>query len=308
MNQQQWQSLSPGDKISVIAPGMPFDRNSFLDSEKIIKSWGLELTYPKDILGGHPICASSVEKRISFFQKALSSSSPVIWAARGGYGSLHLISALQRMKKPTKPKLLLGFSDITTLHQFVNQEWNWPSIHGSHVDRLSFLKPNLLKNLKNILFGKTSEIIFKNLKPLNKIAAKNQQISSEIVGGNLIVLQSTLGTRWQIPAAKKILFLEELGERAYKVDRVLTHFELLGVFKNVKALVLGPFVGGNEPDGSNKIKITLKNFAEQQKFPVFTGIKVGHIPDSQLLPFNTRATLRVLDGRGTLNVSTGVKL
>ena len=308
MSNLKWQPLSPGGKIEVIAPGMPFRPENFKKSKKLIEAWGCEVHAPKNILGQHPVSANSTAQRRDFIKKALASESVFIWAARGGYGSLHLLETLDQLKKPKSPKLLIGFSDITTLHQFFNQKWNWPSLHAGHVDRLAFALPERQKLLKDILFGKVKELTFKNLKPMNGVAQKSQSISGSISGGNLTVLQSALGTRWQLQGRGKILFFEDLGERGYRIDRMLTHMELLGVFKGVKALVLGPFTGGDEPDGSNKIRATLLHFAEQQKFPVFTGLKVGHIPDSYFLPLNTRARLQVSKGRGELHVSTGVKV
>jgi muramoyltetrapeptide carboxypeptidase len=307
MNSSRPSALSPGDLISVIAPGMPFDRVQFEKSRRIIEGWGLELDFPKDILGRHAVCANTRTRRAEFISAALASESKVIWAARGGYGSLHLLPTLQKLKKPKQAKLLVGFSDITTLHQFFTQEWGWPTIHGSHVERLAELSSVQRKNIKDILFGKKTEVSFKNLKALNNAAEKTQTLRGEILGGNLIVLQSTIGTRWQLPTRGEILFFEELGERAYRIDRVLTHMDLANMFRGVKALVLGPFVGGNEPDGSNKISAILKEFAQRQSFPVFSGLPVGHVPHSQCLPLNTTATLKVSSSGTTLTVATGVK-
>lgn len=307
MKSPHWLPLSLGSEIDVIAPGMPFDPQNFKKSKKVIEGWGCHLYSPKDILGQHPVSANSIAKRREFLKKALASKNSFIWAARGGYGSLHLIETLARIKTPKKVKLLIGFSDITTLHQYVNQKWNWPSLHAGHVDRFAFAQPQRQSLLKDILFGKIKEVSFRNLKPLNSAAKKTKAIKGPIVGGNLTVLQSTLGTKWQIQGRGKILFFEELGERAYRVDRILTHMELLNVFQGAKAILLGPFVGGDEPDGSNKIKATLKNFAESQNIPVFGQLHVGHIPDSYFLPFNTPAELKVTAGKGHLRVSTGVK-
>jgi muramoyltetrapeptide carboxypeptidase len=306
MGSVQLPALSPGDTISVIAPGMPFDRALFEKSCKIIQGWGLNVSVPKDILGAHPVCANTRIRRFEFLKQALGSESKAIWAARGGYGSLHLLEGLQKMKKPAQAKWIVGFSDITTLHQFFNQEWEWPTLHGYHIDRLAALSDGQLKKIKEILFGIKNELLFKNLKPMNPLAKKSQVIRGEILGGNLMVLQSTLGTRWQLPGKGKILFFEELGERGYRVDRVLTHMELLQLFRGVKALVLGPFVGGNELDGSNRILGVLKEFALRQRFPVFSGIQVGHIPTSLCLPLNTRARLEISGGRAQLCVPTGI--
>lgn len=305
MFQKKWLALRPGDSIQMIAPGMPFEWANVRASEKLLANWGYRLEYPAKLLGRHPVSANSRELRESFLKAALNSDSKIIWAARGGYGSLHLLRSLQKMKKPRVPKLLIGFSDITTLHQFFNQEWGWATLHGPHVDRLSHLNPARLKELRQIISGEKTEIVFKNMKPLNSRADRPQVLRAPIVGGNLITLQSTFGTRWQMDTAGKIIFLEDLGERGYKLDRVLEHMDLLGMFDKARGLIFGPFMAGLEPDGSSKLMPVMKDFANRLKLPVFQGVASGHIPNSSSLPLQTTGVLAMREGRGSLVVSTG---
>lgn len=304
---KKWTPLEPGDSIAVIAPGMPFEWAQFKAAERIIHEWGYRLSYPKNILGKATICSQSRERREEFLREALVSDAKVIWGARGGFGSLHLTRGLEKLK-PRSPKLLIGFSDLVTLHQVFQQQWDWPSLHGPHIDRLAALNSNRLKELRQVLAGEKVEIVFPRLKAMNRAAQKTQNIIAPIVGGNMVTLQSTIGTALQLPTKNKILFFEEIGERGYKIDRLLEHFSNVNFFKNAKAVVFGPFTGGNEQDGSNRIVRVLADFAQLQKIPVFQGLYSGHVPNSLSLPLNTRAHLSVKSGKASLVVDTGATL
>lgn len=303
--QKNWRALSPGDFIDLIAPGMAFDREQLKAAQALLHSWNLEVRVPRKILGSHPVSANSRKARIDFFKAAVQSESKVIWAARGGYGSLHLVSELKKIKPPKQAKLLIGFSDICTLHHFVYQEWGWPVLHGPHIDRLAQLNSTRLAELRGILFGKVEEISFKQLKPMNAAALKTKRIQAVVTGGNMVTTQSTLGTPWQIQSAGKILFFEDIGERGYRVDRILEHLRLLGIFDRAKAVIFGPFTGGKEPSGQDKVPRVLKEFAAASKLPVYRGLASGHIPNSLSLPMNTKAVIQSEGGRTVMTVSTG---
>lgn len=303
--------------IHVVASGMPFDPEDLQKSMQLLKTWGFEFSsnkYPskhltKDLLSGnHPVCASSRENRWKSLQNALSShEESIIWAVRGGYGSLHLIPFLQKFKKPRAKKLFIGFSDNTTLHQYLNQKWHWPSWHGPHLDKLYKLTPSLLAKTRQLLEGRLQNQVFKNIKPLNSSAEKVKTLRSRIVGGNLITLQSSLATTNELNLKNRILFIEDIGERGYRIDRVLEHFTQAQIFRGVQAVILGPFVGGTEPDGRDLSKKVLQEFSQRQSFPVFSVVPSGHIANSQILPLETEATLKSNGTRFEMTVSTGLK-
>ncbi len=280
--------------VFVVSPGMPYDPAELKKSLAIVKSWGLGCHQPKDLLKkNHPICSSARSTRWAHFSEALlSTKTDVIWAVRGGYGSLHLIPFLQKLKKPNTKKLFIGFSDNTTLHQFLNQEWGWSSWHGPHLDRLYKLSFARQKQFCNLLHGRLQNLRFQNLKPLNRPAQNTLALRGQMIGGNLITLQSSLGTDVQLNTQGRILFIEDIGERGYRIDRVLEHFAQAGVFKGIKALIVGPFVGGTEPNGADLSKKVVKEFAERQKFPIFSGVKSGHIANSLILPLGTSAMIQ----------------
>ncbi len=111
---------------------------------------------------------------------------------------------------------------------------------------------------------------------------------------------------WHIDESGAILFFEDIGERGYRVDRELMLLKQHGVLKKVKAMVFGDFIGGEEPNGGNRVWPVIERFAQEQKFPVFKGLKAGHGKNKMAIPFNTKAVLRC-GKKGELTIDTGVK-
>ena len=130
------------------------------------------------------------------------------------------------------------------------------------------------------------------LKPLNSVAKKSKKMKGSVVGGNLVTLQSSLGTSFELQSKGKILFFEDIGERAYRGSRILEHMGQLNFFKGARAVVLGQFTGGREPQGKSLVPELLKTFAQSQKIPIFSGLKAGHGKNQHPVPLNTQAELQ----------------
>nr|HPI41862.1 LD-carboxypeptidase [Pseudobdellovibrionaceae bacterium] len=185
-----------------------------------------------------------------------------------------------------------------SLHIYLNQKWKWPSLHASLLDRLGQGKVplDIQNQLKDLLFGKIQKVEIGGLKPMNTKAQKVKTLSGSIVGGNLTVLQSSLGTPFQVDLKKKFLFIEDLGERGYRVDRMLEHFRQAGIFKECLGLLVGEFQGGNEPQTeSSKVLQVLERFAADNFIPVWIGVPAGHGVNQWPLFFQTEAKIRVQD-------------
>ncbi len=281
-----------GDLVDIVAPGMPPRPKTLEGIKPFLESWSLKVRIPKDLLGKDLICSNSRELRIKHLKEAFrAKDSRLIWCLRGGYGSHQLLSGLSSIKSPV-PKAFLGLSDITSLHLFLNQEWNWSTIHGCHIDRFARGEGSPIeeKRLKKMLFGEKLEEEYR-LTPLNTKAFEEKTISGSIVGGNLITIQSSFATKFQINTKGRILFFEEIGERAYRIDRVFEQMEQMGLFKGVRAILLGQFTGGEEPGGKSLVPRYLREFAQNKKLPVFAGIKSGHGKNQHPLSFNTKARI-----------------
>ena len=305
MKKLSWEPLKKGDIVDVVAPAGRPKPHTISGIEGFLNSWGLKARVAPDILQKNLFCSNSRENRWRFLKQALmAKDSKMIWCLRGGYGSLHLLDDLRKLK-PQKAKCFLGYSDITSLHTFINQNWGWSTLHGCNIDRFALGTGTKAeeRRLFDVVFARKTELEYK-LTPLNELARKKAVIPSVVVGGNLITLQSSFGTSYQLQTRGKILFLEEIGERAYKVDRVLEHMRQLGMLMGLKGLVLGQFTEGLEPNGKNIFNQFFKQFAKEQKFPVLMGLPCGHGKNQHPLPFNTKSSL-VTGINPRLRVSAG---
>lgn len=286
--------LQPGDIVDIVAPGFRCTDENASRGVEFVRALGLTPRMPEDLFGEDLLCANTDARRYELLRKALfAKDSRAVWCARAGYGAIRFISKLWKLAPPRQQKLFIGYSDATTIHHVLNHRWRWPSIHGPLLDRLGSadVRADELEELKAMILGAQTAVTFSGLVPLNAAAAKKKLIRGKVFGGNLTVLQTTLGTPLQKNHGE-ILFLEDIGERGYRVDRMLQHFEQAGALKKLKAMVLGAFIGGNEVDGRNLISGVLKRFAEAQKFPVLLGMDAGHGEYQRLVYFNSPAELR----------------
>jgi muramoyltetrapeptide carboxypeptidase len=268
--------LRPGDKIGIIAPGAIFNREKFKAGLAFIKEMGLIPVLGPDLFKKDFIFSGTVDQRVkSFMAIAQRRDIKAIWCVRAGYGVYDVAETLAQMKAPAHPKLLLGMSDATALHTLLVQKWKWPVLHSPLVDRIGLEHtPIIEKNcLRNTLLDPDYRFHWtKGLRAMGKLG----QAEGELTGGNLALVVSSLKTRWEVQTQKKILFLEEIGERAYRLDRMLFQLRAAGKFDGVKAVILGDFTECKEKDGRDLSKILLKRHFQHSPFPVLTGVPAGH--------------------------------
>lgn len=306
-----WKFLKEGDIVDAISPGYASPQKDIDGSRAFLLRWNLNPRIPKNLIKPHFLHSNEDEKRFQFLKEAMESrDSEAIWCLRGGYGSNRLIPMLAKLKKPKTPKLVIGLSDVTSIHVFLNQVWKWPTLHAPILDRMGrgVSLPRHEKEFRDLLFGKTTEIEFKKLKALNDVARETRQIKSKIVGGNLTVLQSTMGTPWQINADRSLLFIEDIGERGYRLDRILEQFRQGGVLKKCDGIILGEFMGGEEPvTGKDNFKQLFKRWADDLEIPLYSGLESGHGKIQRPVPFNTKCELNLKNGHANLIAQSGGK-
>jgi muramoyltetrapeptide carboxypeptidase len=304
-----WSKLLPGDIVDVVAPGSACKPEALQNGIRFLESWGLRPRVSRNIFGGDVICSNTDAVRFAQLKSALlAPDSKAVWCVRGGYGAIRIVPELVNLRAPKiKEKLFIGYSDITTVNVFLNQEWGWSAIHGPMLDRLGqgLTAPKYVKELKDLVFGNVDEIGFFNLKPLNASAKKKGEIRAGVSGGNLVTLQSSIGTKAEWDPKGKIIFFEEIGERGYRLDRIFEQFSQGGTFDRCKAVILGDFIGGEERDGTSQVDAVIKRFADTLKVPVFKGLKAGHGEIQRPLPLGTAATLTMGGTRSSLVCSTG---
>ncbi len=265
-----------------------------------LRALALNIHIPEDIMGGGMVyLANSDQKRLAFLEKALLDKHKhvIVWPLRGGYGSARLIEGLKSLPKPIHQNTFVGFSDMTALHLFLSQAWGWKTIHGSGLQAL--LKPeqdsdNFLK-IASIVGGAKQSTI-EDLQPMNPQAIALKQVKGLLTGGNLTLVQTSIGTPWQIQSQDKILFLEDTSEKGYKLDRAFTQLRQAGVFKGVKAIVLGQFEENDLTKAD--VQFALERFAKETAIPVFKCDAFGHGLKNYPLVYNSEASIRPVKAAG----------
>ncbi|MCC7405564.1 MAG: LD-carboxypeptidase [Bdellovibrionales bacterium] len=291
-----WAPLSLGDTVDLIAPGFAPTRNEIKGAVAFLRSWGLNPRVPSGLIGPDPLFANTDDQRFLFLKRALQApDSKAIWCLRGGYGAIRLLPSLQKLKRPRQSKLLIGYSDVTTLHLFLNQVWGWSSLHGPLLDRFGqgVGRPRDKSEMKAVLFGTKTELTFDELRPLNSRARQSGRLRAPITGGNLTTWASSMGTPWQGSARGKILLFEDIGEQGRRVDRMLVQMAQAGHFQGVRAVIFGEFLGGAQPDGRYLWRDVIRSFAAEMPCPVFDHFPSGHGKAQRPVPFGPRAELKL---------------
>lgn len=289
-----WPSLKKGDLVDLVAPGYPADLKMIEAGVKELESWGLQVRMPIDLIRPYYFHSQTDARRLEILTSALfNQQSKAVWCVRGGYGAGRLLPGLLKKNKPKNLKLFIGISDNTVLHFFLNQKWKWQTLHGPIVERLGSkdLPQDIVDETKSIVFGDLSQVDFGLLRPMNILAEKRKKISGTILGGNLATMQTLIGTDLHPKTKKSILFLEDIGERGYSLDRMFVHFKQAGLFDAVAAVVLGHFIGGDEPDKNSFVQFSLERLSEDLKIPVFSGLEAGHGVRQRPLPLGVNAKI-----------------
>lgn len=294
--------LKPGDSVEVIAPASRCTESHLLVLQELLQSWELNCILDKNIFGNDLLCANTDENRLASLKNALlNPTTKAIVCARGGYGSMRLLPGLFNVTPPQQSKLFIGMSDITALNLFLMQQWHWPVLHGGlSSDKFSL---ESIYDSKSLIFGEKKQISLSG-SPLNKLAKKNHTINKILTGGNLSLIQTSIGTAWQVQGENKILFLEDVSERGYRIDRMLEHLLQANIFKHVAAVVLGDFLEGKESNGTSLVQPVLERFAEHCPAPVIQIAGIGHGQDNITLPLGLSARLQLGDAI-SLTISMG---
>jgi muramoyltetrapeptide carboxypeptidase len=298
-----WPTIKPSAIIDVIAPSGRFESHAVGAVAAYIRSQGWQPRMAPDLLGEHDFLANTDVLRFEQLQAALEASdSDIIWCMRGGHGTTRLMPELMKLPKPAKPKLLVGFSDITTLHLFLNQTWQWPSLHGPMARQVAMGEshPEDVTALLQLWQGGLPGYTLTSLMPLNESAMQLDELSGITIGTCISLLQTSLGTPWQIDSTDKIIFVEDVNEQPYRLDRLLVHLQNAYIWSAAKAIVLGDFGENIAPVDQVKISHVLQEFAQTQTIPVLQLTGFGHGKRNKPIPLGVKATLT--QHQGAFNV------
>lgn len=283
--------LQPGDEVAILSPASFPPTENWKQGVEVLENWGLRVRMAPNYMSRHFGLGGTDAERLSDLQQMLDDPSiKAIFPIRGGYGSSRLLDSLDFSGFKTHPKWIVGFSDITALLCEVDR-LGFASIHGPMPH--NFCQKGgeaALQNLHSLLFeGSTS--VSAPSHPLNRLG----EASAEIIGGNLSLLCHLIGSPTFASTAGKILFLEEIGERLYHVDRMLLQLKRAGLFQNLAGLIVGGFTDCNEASltiGKTAFELVAEHISGTS-YPVAFDFPAGHIPNNQPLVFGLKTKLLV---------------
>ncbi|RLD29300.1 MAG: LD-carboxypeptidase [Bacteroidetes bacterium] len=287
--------LKAGDTVAIVAPsGILLNREKEINQAiELLKSWNLNMVMGKHVFSQNGHFAGIDEERASDFQKALDNPNiKAIWAARGGYGTVRILDKLDYTKFKEHPKWIIGYSDITALHNQIHNE-GFETIHAlmctSLIDEVEDIKDNIT-SFKNALFGKPLAYIIEG-SPYNKTGTA----SGQLVGGNLTLLHTMLGSKTSIDTNGKILFFEEIGEYAYHIDRMLQSLKRASYFENCKGIIVGDIskVRKNTTEFGRTIEEIILDVVAEYDFPVLFNFPAGHEDDNRAMILGRTIELNV---------------
>lgn len=290
--------LKKGDKIGIVAPARKISREELDFSIKIFKSWGLEVILGKNLFNAYNQFSGTDEERAEDLQTMLDDTSiKAIISVRGGYGTLRIIDKLDFSKFQKTPNRIIGYSDITVLHSHIHQNFGIETLHATMP--INFHKnEEALETLRKALFGE--EIHYQiNSHPLNRKGI----CEGEIIGGNLSLLYALQGSKSDIDIKGKILFIEDLDEYLYHIDRMMISLKRSGKLENLSGLIVGGMTDMKDnqiPFGKPAEEIILDAIKEYD-YPVCFNFPAGHIDRNLALIFGRKAKLEVTETGASLH-------
>jgi len=282
---QPFPALKPGDRVAVIAPASGFERSAFESGLALIGE-RYRTEHGPGIFERHRYLAGSDERRLQELRSALADPGiRAVFCARGGYGATRLLKRLGPDAPPGAPKALVGFSDITALHLWL-QAHGRRSIHGPVLTQLGRLSAPTAERLFALL---------ESARPAAPLEGTDTYVGGvaegTLLGGNLSVFSRLMSTAFMPSLEGAILLLEDQGERPYRLDRMWTHLELAGVFARVRGIALGSFTACEEPEAAYSSADLLRELAVATGLPCAAGFPIGHGEVNEPVPLGVRVRL-----------------
>ncbi|QQR89413.1 MAG: LD-carboxypeptidase [Myxococcales bacterium] len=280
--------IHQGSTLAIVAPSGPFDTDIFRQAEARLAA-RYSLRYRQDIFSKDGFSAGNDKRRIEELVQALHDPEvDGILCARGGYGATRLLDSLDLDLIRREKKSLIGFSDITALHALW-AEAGLQSFHAPMMASLAKMSDDDFEDWISVIEGSTPKA-FDDLEVLVPGSA-----TGPLLGGNLAVLCSLLGTPHFPPIDGAILFLEDIGEAPYRIDRMLTQLRQAGIFERIAALVFGAFTNCDNDSSPKAIDAVLRDFSQSLSIPTASGMPHGHPPfDRRAIVLGAQASLALL--------------
>ncbi|MFC2131896.1 LD-carboxypeptidase [Bacteroidota bacterium] len=299
-------ALKEGDIVGIIAPGTAVSNpDDIAKVQQALNYFGLKMKLGKYVEKGSGYKSRTIEERIDDLHKMfLDKEVKAVFCIRGGYGSGQLLDKIDYKLIRNNPKIFLGYSDITAMHLAINKLSGLLTFHGPVL--LSAFTSYTVDYFKKALFstepiGKISNPpIVSGVRPAYPYRTiVSGKAKGKLTGGNLSLISSTMGTPYEIDTKDKILFIEDVGEEPYRIDRMLTQLNLAGKLKEAAGIIFGKCAGCNKSN-TGVWDYSLGEVLDYQlgdlNIPVFYGLLIGHTSDQVTLPYNVEAEINTDEG------------
>ena len=286
------QYLQPGDKIAIVATARKVSPSEMEAAINTLRSWGLQVVTGPHLFGEKDQYSGTDEERASDLQMMLDDKEiKAILCARGGYGTVRIIDQLDFHAFEQHPKWIVGYSDITVLHSHINTQFGIETLHA--IMPINFSDEGTeasIESLRKALFG---EVLEYNMAahPMNK----EGNVSGVLTGGNLSILYSLIGSPSDIQTENKILFIEDLDEYLYHIDRIMMNLKRSGKLSGIKGLVVGGLTKMNDntiPFGKNAEQV-ISEYSKESGIPVCFNFPAGHIADNRAMIMGREVELNI---------------
>lgn len=283
-------SLQKGDTIAILATARKNIDDNLKPAIDLLHSWGLEVVIGKTIgLDDNQLAGTDAQRAEDFQHQLDNPNIKAIWCVRGGYGTVRIIDLLDFSKFKQNPKWIFGFSDVTIIHSYLNK-LNIASIHGAMPVTIERATPETVESLRKALFGESLnyEIPFNTENRLGNA-------KGELVGGNLSILYSLMGSNAQIDCKGKVLFIEDLDEYLYHIDRMMMSLKRCGCFDGLNGLIVGTMTKMRDNDipwGKNANQI-IADVTKEYSFPIIYNFPAGHFRDNRALIFGKQVSMEI---------------
>ena len=289
--------LQKGDTVAILATARKHIVKSMQPTIDLLESWGLNVVIGKSIgLEENQLAGSDAQRAADLQEQLDNPNIKAIWCARGGYGTVRVVDLIDFTQFKKSPKWLVGFSDVTVLHNHLNT-MGYKSIHGIMPISLAKASKEAIESLRLSLFGQPLQYAI-DPHPMNRLG----KATGELVGGNLSILYSVLGSPSAIDCTDKILYIEDLDEYLYHIDRMMMNLKRNGCLESLKGIIVGSMTDMKDNDipwGKNALEI-VQDVTKQYNIPVIFNFPAGHIHDNRALILGNNVTIEVTENCSTV--------
>jgi muramoyltetrapeptide carboxypeptidase len=285
--------LNRADKVGVVATAKKVNAENTKAGIEILQSWGLQVHVGEHVFAEHMMFAGTDEQRTADFQKMLDDQDvKAIFLVRGGYGSTRIIDSLDFSRLKEFPKWICGFSDITAIHSHLFS-LGIASFHAPMPSFFYALEESALSRFKEMIFGDKPPLAIRSYE-LNR----HGQSKAPLVGGNLSIICHTIGTSSEIQTKGNILFIEDVGEQLYSLDRMMVQLKRGGFLDALAGLIVGQFteMKDNDPFGKTAYQI-ISEHVQESNYPVAFNFPIGHSKDNMTVPIGVKCSF-IVDSQG----------